>query len=113
MLNDTVVGAKLTAGAVPVPVSPTVCGLPVASSAKLTFALNAPVLVGANFTPTLQALPAANELAPSGQAVPVVGAPSENCPGFVPVKVMLVMFSVALPVLVRVTLLVALVVLTT
>lgn len=103
----------MTAGAVPVPASPTVCGLPVASSAKLTLALNAPVAVGANFTPTLQALPAVNELAPREQAVPVEGAPRVNCAGFVPVNVMLVILSVALPVLVRVMLLVALVVLTT
>src|SRR6266446_6830073 len=47
-------GASPATGTAPVPVSGTVCGLPVALSATLTFALFAPVVVGANFTPTLQ-----------------------------------------------------------
>ena len=76
--NATLAGAKVTAGAVPVPVSGTVCGVPAASSAKLTFALFAPVVVGANFTPTLQLAPAFNALAPNGHAVPLVGAPNVN-----------------------------------
>jgi hypothetical protein len=71
-------GAKVTAGAVPVPVMGTTCGLPAASSAKLTLALFAPVVVGANFTPTAQFAPAASALAPSGQAVPLIGDPSVN-----------------------------------
>jgi hypothetical protein len=96
-------GARVTAGAVPVPVNGMVCGLPVASSAKLTFALLAPIVVGAKFTPTLQFAPAASVLAPSGHAVPVVGAPRVNCVGSVPVTVMLVIFSVAVPLLVSVT----------
>src|SRR6266478_4143176 len=96
-------GASPATGTAPVPVSGTVCGLPVALSATLTFALFAPVVVGANFTPTLQLALAAKLLAPKGQAAPLVGAPSVNCVGSVPVSVMLVMFSVAVPLLVIVT----------
>jgi len=109
--NEMVVGLSVTAGAgalTPVPVSGTVCGLPVASSATLTLALSAPSAVGANCTPTAQFEPAFSTLAPSGHAVPVVGATRANCPGFVPVSVMLVMFIDARPVLLTVTLLVAL-----
>lgn len=59
-------------------------------------------------TPTLQLAPAFSALAPSGQAVPEVGAPSVNCAGSVPVKVILVMLSAAVPLLVIVTSVVAL-----
>jgi hypothetical protein len=51
----------------------------------------------------LQLLPAVSALAPNAHAVPVVGAPNVNCVGSVPVTVMLVMFSVAVPLLVIVT----------
>ncbi len=60
-------GASPATGTAPVPVSGTICGLPVALSATLTFALFAPVVVGANFTPTLQLALAAKLLAPKGQ----------------------------------------------
>src|SRR5713101_8486068 len=101
-------GASPATGTAPVPVSGTVCGLPVALSATLTFALFAPVVVGANFTPTLQLALAAKLLAPKGQAAPLVGAPSVNCVGSVPVSVMLVILSCALPLLVIVRSVVAL-----
>ena len=55
----------------------------------------------------------ASTLAPSGHAVPEVGAPSVNCVGSVPVKVMLVIFRVAVPLFESVTSVVALAVLTT
>src|SRR5579864_5229588 len=89
------VGLSVTTGAgalTPVPVRGTVCGLAAASSATLTLAPAAPSTVGANCTPTLQFEPRFKTLAPSGQAVPVVGATRANCPGFAPVSVMLVMF---------------------
>jgi hypothetical protein len=105
--NGTVGGAKVTADAVPVPVRGTVCGVPGASSATLTLALWAPVLVGENFTPTLQLPPGAMALTPSTQAVPLVGAPNVNCVGLAPVKVMLVVFRVAVPLLVITTLVTA------
>jgi hypothetical protein len=73
-------------------------------------ALFAPVVVGANFTPTLQLAPEFNVLAPSGHAVPLVGAPNVNCVGSVPVSVMLVMLSVPVPLFVIVTSFVALLV---
>jgi hypothetical protein len=109
--NEILVGASVTAGAgalTLVPVNGPVCGLPAASSAKLTFALCAPSTVGANCTPTLQLFPAFSTLAPSGHAVPLVGATNVNCVGLVPVRVMLVMFIEAWPVLEIVTLFVAL-----
>lgn len=108
MPKATLVGARVAAEAVPVPVSGTVCGLPAASSATLTLALCAPEFVGENFTPTLQLLLGAIAFAPSTHAVPLVGAPNANCEGFAPVKVMLVMFSVAAPLFVMVTLVTAL-----
>jgi hypothetical protein len=111
--NGTGEGVSVTLAAVPVPVSGTVCGLPVASSATLTFALLAPVAIGENLTPTLQLAAAFNALAPSGHAVPLLGAPTLKSPGLAPVKLMLVMFSVAVPVFVIATLRVALCVLTT
>lgn len=106
-------GANVTLAAVPVPVSATVCGLPGASSAILTLALLAPVVVGPKLTPKLQLAAAFNELAPNAQAVPLVGAPTLKSLGLVPVRVMPVMFRVAVPLFVMVTLVTALCVLTT
>src|SRR5579864_4392824 len=105
-------GARVATGTVPVPVSGTVCGLLVALSATLTLADRPPVAVGLKVTPTPQLNPAPSELAPSGQAVPLVGAPRLKSPGLVPVGVMPVIFSVAEPLFVMVTLFVALDVLT-
>lgn len=107
---------NVTAGAgalTPVPLSVTACGLPAASSATLTLALLTPSVVGLNFTPKLQLVPAFSALAPSGHIVPVVGAPSVNCVASVPVSVMPVMFMVAWPVFDSVTSVVALDVLMT
>lgn len=113
LANGTGEGVSVTLAAVPVPVSGTVCGVPVASSATLTLALLAPVAVGEKLTPTLQLAAAFNALAPSGHAVPLVGAPTLKSPGFAPVKLMLVMFSAAVPLFDIVTLVTALCVLTT
>src|SRR5215471_15465112 len=103
-------GANVIADAVPVLVRGTVCGLPGASSATLMLALCAPVLVGENFTPTLQPLPGVIAFAPSTHAVPLLGAPNVNCDAFAPVNVMPVMFSVAVPLLFIATLVTALLV---
>jgi hypothetical protein len=95
--NVKLVGANVTTGvlaAAPVPVSGTNCGLPAALSAKLTFALRAPVAVGVNVTLTVQFAFAASE---AGQAL--VCAKS---PGLVPVTVIPEIVSAALPVLVSV-----------
>src|SRR5215467_7549502 len=108
--NATLTGLNVTADAVPVPVRGTVCGLPGASSATLMLALCAPVLVGENFTPTLQPLPGVIAFAPSTHAVPLLGAPNVNCDAFAPVNVMPVMFSVAVPLLFIATLVTALLV---
>ena len=113
MPKGTGEGANDTLAAVPVPVRATVCGLPEASSAMLTLALLAPVAVGPKLTPKLQLAAAFNALAPNGQAVPLVGAPKVKSPGLAPVRVMPVMFNVAVPLLVMVTLVTALCVLTT
>ena len=47
------------AGGVPVPLSATVCGLPVASSAIKTLAVRLPVAPGVNVTEIVQLAPAA------------------------------------------------------
>jgi preprotein translocase subunit SecB len=61
--NVRVVGVKLTTGAVPVPFRVTFCGEPVALSATLTAAVNAPDATGVNFTVIVQ-LALAATLAP-------------------------------------------------
>jgi hypothetical protein len=53
------VGEMLTAGAVPVPVRLTVCGLPVALSVRVTAALRDPLAVGLKVTLIVQLAPAA------------------------------------------------------
>ena len=110
MPNATFVGANVTADATPVPVRGTVCGLPEASSATLMLADLAPVAVGLKVTPTPQLDPAFTVPAPNAQAVPVVGAPRLKSPGLVPVRVMLVMLSVDVPLFVMVTFVTALLV---
>lgn len=54
---------------VPVPLSATECGLPLASSAIVTLALRAPVVEGVNVTETAHAVPAASVLGLSGHVV--------------------------------------------
>ena len=58
----TLVGVRLTTGAVPVPVRLTVCGLPMALSAIVTEAVRVPAVVGVNVTLIVQLPPAATEL---------------------------------------------------
>jgi hypothetical protein len=65
--KDNEVGVRLTAGAVPVPVSPTECGLPVALSFTVRVAERAPVAFGVNVTEIVQLAPAASVAGLSGQ----------------------------------------------
>src|SRR3989441_1160835 len=53
------VGAKVTAGTIPVPASDTDCGLPGASSVMVTVAVRAPVAAGVNVTVKAQLADAA------------------------------------------------------
>ena len=102
-VNVSVDGVRVTTGAdatVPVPVSVTLCGEPVALSARLTAAEKLPVEAGENTTEIMQLLPAAS-------VVPQLLV-CENTVALVPVIAMLVRLRVALLVLVNVTLCAAL-----
>ena len=103
----TLVGLSVTAGAetTPVPLSVTVCGLPVALSVMLTLALRAPDAAGVKVTLMAQFAPAASVLGLSGQAEVVAKSAA-----FVPPDAMLVMVSGAVPLFVSVTVFAALVV---
>ena len=79
LLKGTLAGLRATAGAVPVPESAIVCGLPAASSEMDTFALWLPPKVGANWIPRKQELPVLTMLAPREHAgEPVVGVTNAN-----------------------------------
>lgn len=91
-------GVNVTAGSVPVPVSGTICGLPLASSAIETLALRLPVAAGENVTDTEHAVFTASVLGEVGQVLVCA-----NSPAFVPVSPMLLIESGALPVFVNVT----------
>src|SRR5438128_697379 len=93
-------GAKVTAGAMPVPARDTDCGLPAASSVMFTAAARTPGASGVKLTLIVQLAPGATELAPVGQVLPAAKAKSAAC---APVMVMLVRFSGAPPLLVSVT----------
>ena len=82
----------------PVPLSATVCGLPLALSVILTLALRVPVAVGVKVTLIVQVAPAAMVLGLIGQVL--VWAKS---PAFVPVKPIVLMVRAALPLFLRVT----------
>jgi len=92
--NARLSGEKPTDGEVPVPDNGTVCGDPGASSVKVRFAALDPVACGVKVTPTSQN-------ATGASVDPQVSEAIRKSPAFVPVRVMLVMLSVALPVLVR------------
>lgn len=62
LVKLTVVPEKVTAGATPVPVSATVCGLSAALSVMVTLAARVPVAVGPKITLIVQLAPAATEL---------------------------------------------------
>src|SRR3989475_309909 len=105
--KERLVGAKVTAGTIPVPASDTDCGLPGASTVMVTVAVRALAAVGVNVRLTRQLAPATT-VAPFVQVVPAAMAKS---PGFKPARTMLVMLRVAVPLLVRVTVCTGLVVL--
>jgi len=88
------VGERLTAGAVPVPVRLAVWGLPLALSVRVMAALRVPVAAGVKVTLIVQLVPAAT-LDPQL----LVCAKS---PGLVPVSAMLEMLKAEFPVLFRV-----------
>src|SRR2546428_13918613 len=69
-------GAKVTAGAMPVPARDTDCGLPTASSVMFTAAARAPGPAGVKLTLIVQVAPGATELAPVGQVLPAGKATS-------------------------------------
>src|SRR2546428_8880251 len=58
------VGAKVTAGAMPIPASDTDCGLPGASSVMVTVAVRAPVAAGVKHILTPHLAPAPTEPSP-------------------------------------------------
>ncbi len=90
------VGLTLAAGAVPVPLNETLCGLPAASSVIVTEPMRVPVAVGVKLTLMVQ-------LAPAAIDVPQLLLCEKSPP-----TTMEEMFSVALPVLLSVTLCAAL-----
>jgi hypothetical protein len=90
--NVRLVAAKLTAGAAtPVPLRLMLCGLPDALSVIVIVPVRVPLAVGVNVMLMLQ-------LPPAGSELPHVFASAKS-----PVAAMLVIFSVAEPVLVSVT----------
>lgn len=100
LAKGKVVGDRLASGAVPVPFKVTVCGLFVAVSVKVNVAVRLPPVVGLNATLTVQVLGDGA----AGTVFPVqVSALVTKSPGFVPVNKALVMVTLALPPLVRVT----------
>jgi hypothetical protein len=106
--NVRLLGVTVTVGAVvvvPVPVSGTACGLPVALSATLIAPVRVPAAVGLNVTLIAQWALAASVAGLTGQVLV-----SAKSPLFVPVTVIPVMVNAVVPVLVNVTLCAALVV---
>ena len=103
MLKLTLIVLRLTLGAVPVPLKLTVCGLPLALSVSVRLPDWLPVAVGVNVTLITQLLPAATG-AVVLQVVPLAAIAKS------PVTVMPVKVKDAVPVLVTVTGLAALVV---
>jgi hypothetical protein len=90
----SMVGENDAPGAVPVPVSVTVCGLPVALSVTEIAALKLAAEAGVKVTEIVQ-------VAVTASVIPQVLAEIVKSVGFVPVSVMLLMVSGALPELVR------------
>src|SRR5438445_2015154 len=93
------VGAKVTAGAMPVPARDTDCGLSAASSVMVTVAVRALAAVGGKVRLTTQLAPAAS-VAPLMQVVPEASAKS---PALAPPSTAVAMLRGAVPLLVRVT----------
>ncbi len=94
---------RVNVGVWPVPLSATLCGLPVALSVNEMDAVRVPAAVGLNVALTEQAEPAVRLAA---QVLPEMA----KSPAFVPANAMFEKVTVPLPVLVMVTLCAALVV---
>lgn len=97
-------GLTVAIGAVPVPLTVIVAGLPGSEVARLTVADKAPATVGANLTVKLQVLPASKVVAV------VQLPPNKKLVGLAPVKVTPLTVRVVVPRLVTVTVCVVLVV---
>ena len=93
--KERLLGERLAAGAVPVPVRVTLWGLPLALSVMVTDAVRLPLAAGVKVRLMVQLAPAATEL-------PQVLVWAKSL-ALVPVTATLVTLKVALPVLVRVT----------
>src|SRR5258708_1482002 len=93
--NNTAFRDKLTAGATPVPLKVTICGLLVALSSIVRFGERAPAKAGVKVTLIVQLCPAAT--------LPPQVLVSTKSPGLAPNIVMLESSRVAFPVLLRVT----------
>jgi len=107
--------AKVTAvdesdatGPIPVPESATVGAVPCALVLTVTVAVRVPRAVGVNVTPTVQVAPAASVLVPLGQLLARAKSPAA-----VPLNVILLKLSAAVPLLLTVMICAALVVPTT
>jgi hypothetical protein len=98
------------AGAVPVPLNATLCGLPVALSVICSVACRTPLALGVNVMPMTHDEPAATA-EPAPEEVHVVLAAKANSPVLAPVIAIEVMFNVAVPLFSTVSVLAALVVL--
>jgi hypothetical protein len=94
LANVRLVGVSVTTGAVPLPLSVTLCGLPVALSVTVTLAVRLPVAAGEKVTEMVQPALAASV---DGHVFVCVKSPA-----FVPVTPMLEMVSEPVPVFVRV-----------
>jgi hypothetical protein len=110
LLNCTLGLLRVTAGAAPVPVRPTVCGLPDALSVTLRLALFDPAEVGLNCRPRKQELAALTLIPAEHVGEPLVGVARMNCDRSVPASAIEVILNVAVPEFVICTLVVALVV---
>ena len=91
-------GVRVTAGAMPLPLSATVCGDPGASSLTETLALRDPVALGLKLTEIEQLAPGARVEGESGQVFVCAKSPA-----FAPVTPIELIVSAPVPVFVRVT----------
>ena len=105
MAKLTLAGLIPMPGAVPVPVSDTLCGLPLTLSVIVSVAVRLPVAAGVNVTFTVVLLPGVTVIV----GVPAVKAKS---PAFAPVSARAVIDKFAVPVFVSVIAVAELVVLT-
>ena len=101
LLKLRLLGVRLTAGAgalAPLPLSATVCGLPLALSVMLTLALRVPVAEGVKVTLMVQEAPAATVLGLMGHVLVWLKSPA-----LVPLIPIVLMVRAAVPLFLRVT----------